>query len=121
MTPVKGGKVAVGADFGPKSFTGVYDFDDDGKRTGEIHLKADEKGRISGHFYSAAGGVKYEVEGQVYPNPKNKVDLRILYPRLPVQLATGWMSTSTTAETIVGFSTVNERVEAAFTATRKAE
>jgi hypothetical protein len=117
-TPVKGGKVAVGAKFGPESFTGVYDFDDDGKRTGELHLKSDEKGRIIGHFFSAAGGTKYDVEGQVYPNPKGKVDLRILYPR-SVQLITGWMST-TDGRTIVGFSTVNER-EAGFTATRKAE
>ena len=116
--PPKGGKVAVGAAFVPQSFSGVYDLDDDGKRTGEIHLKADEKGTITGSFYSAMGGVKYDVEGQVYPNPKSKVDLRILYPR-SVQLLTGWMFVSD-GRAIVGVSTVNER-ETGFSATRKAD
>jgi hypothetical protein len=116
VAPPKGGKVAVGAAFGPQSFSGGYDFDDDGKRTGELHLKADAKGTITGSFYSAAGGNKYEVEGQVYPNPKNKVDLRIIYPR-SVQQITGWMYVSD-GRAIVGSSTLNDR-ESGFTATRK--
>jgi hypothetical protein len=116
--PPKGGKVAVGAAFVPQSFSGVYDFDDDGKRTGELHLKVDAKGGVTGSFFSAAGGNKYEVEGQVYPNPKNKIDLRILYPR-SVQQLTGWMYV-TDGRAIVGVSIINER-ESGFTATRKAD
>ena len=116
--PPKGGKVAVGPAFVPQSFAGVYDFDDDGKRTGELHLKVDAKGGVTGSFFSAMGGVKYDVEGQVYPNPKNKVDLRILYPR-SVQEMTGWMFV-TDGRAIVGVSKVNER-ETGFAATRKAD
>jgi hypothetical protein len=116
--PPKGGKVAVGAAFVPQSFAGVYDLDDDGKRTGEMHLKVNETGGVTGSFYSAVGGTKYEVEGQVYPNPKSKVDLRILYPR-SVQELTGWMFVSD-GRAIVGVSKVNER-ETGFSATRKAD
>lgn len=114
--PPKGGKVAVGDKFEPRFFEGVYKLHDDGRRAGELHLKVDKKGNLSGHFFSDKDGAKYDVEGQVSPQAANNVQFRITYPRT-TQFFTGWMFTGD-AQVITGFSRIEER-EAGFYADRR--
>lgn len=114
--PPKGGKVAVGEKFQPRYFEGVYKLHDDGKRTGELHLKVDAKGNVAGFFFSDKDGAKYDVDGQVSAAAANNIQFRVTYPRT-VQFFTGWMFTGD-AQTITGFSRIEDR-EAGFYAVRR--
>ena len=116
--PVKGAKVVAGAAFAPTHFNGVYKLYDDGRRSGELHLKIGDKGGISGAYYSDKDGAKYEVEGQVGPNPPSGIQFRIAFPRT-AQFYTGWMFTGD-ARAITGFANL-QGVETGFYAIRKEE
>ena len=114
-TPPKGAKIVVGPKFDPAWIAGDYKLYDDGKKASDLHLEVGAKGAVSGWMFSGATGAKYEVQGQIGPNPAHGVQFSVALPR-STQTFTGWMFT-TTAATIAGYSTIEGR-EAGFTAQR---
>src|SRR5262245_32080707 len=50
--PKKGPKMEIGQTWEPRYFNGKYKLYDDGRRSGELHLKVDDKGEVSGFYYS---------------------------------------------------------------------
>jgi len=90
--PAKTDKFVAGAKFEMRYFNGAYKLFDDGQRSGTLHLKTDDKGEITGHYYSDLDGKKYEVSGKVSNAPLHKVEFLIAYPRT-IQTFTGFMFT----------------------------
>ncbi len=90
--PAKPARLEVGAKFETRYFNGSYTLFDDGRRSGALHLKVDDKGDIIGHYYSAKDGAKYEVGGKVGPAPQHQVEFTITYPRT-LQTFTGYLFT----------------------------
>ncbi|MBX9678584.1 MAG: hypothetical protein K2X38_07450 [Gemmataceae bacterium] len=114
-TPKKLEKVVVGEKFEPKYFNGVYKLNDDGRRSGELHLSVKETGEVFGHLYSDKDGQKYEVEGKVGA-PPHTIQFRVTLPRT-IQFYTGWMFTAD-GKAITGVARMQER-ETGFYAIRK--
>jgi hypothetical protein len=63
--PKKAEKLVVGARFEARFFTGTYKLYDDGRRTATLKLKFEGPKEVSGWYYSARDGQKYEVAGEV--------------------------------------------------------
>jgi hypothetical protein len=105
--PPKGGKVVVGARFDKALFAGDYKLHDDGKKPSDLHLIVGPKGNVSGWMFSGATGAKYDVQGQVGPNPMHGIQFTVTLPR-STQTFTGWMFT-TSAAAITGFSNLEGR------------
>lgn len=115
VTPVKGGKVVVGPKFTAQLFNGKYTVHDDGKVPSELQLTVNAKGEVTGWMFSGATGAKYEVFGQVGPNPMFGIQFTVALPRTQ-QTFTGWMFTSDPSA-IAGYSRIEGR-EAGFYAVR---
>jgi hypothetical protein len=113
-TPPKTAKLVVGAKFEPRYFNGVYQLYDDGRRSGKLHLKVDDRNEIFGHYYSDKDGQKYEVTGKV-GNPLHHLEFTITFPRT-IQHYRGWLFTGD-ARAIAGSSRLQER-ETGFYAVR---
>jgi hypothetical protein len=79
--PAKPAKLVVGAQFETRYFNGVYQLHDDGRRSGELHLKVADNGIVTGFYYSDKDGQKYEVNGKVSNNPQHQITFDITYPR----------------------------------------
>ncbi len=104
--PKKTGKVVVGATFEPRFFNGTYKLYDDGRRTGTLHLKVDDKNKVTGAYYSGKDGRKYEVSGRV-GTPPHTIQFTIVFPRTR-QTFQGFMFTGD-ARVITGSSRLQER------------
>jgi hypothetical protein len=113
-TPAKSAKLVVGAKFEPRYFNGVYQLYDDGRRSGKLHLKVDDRNEILGHYYSDKDGQKYEVVGKI-GNPLHHLEFTITFPRT-IQHYRGWLFTGD-ARAIAGSSRLQER-ETGFYAVR---
>jgi hypothetical protein len=105
-TPKKTGKLVVGKVFEAKYFEGKYKLYDDGRRTGTLQLKVDQKGNVEGWYISGKDGNKYEVAGKV-GTPLHSITFTIVYPRSR-QTFQGWMFTGD-GSTITGSSRLQER------------
>lgn len=113
--PAKTTKVVIRDPFVPKYFNGVYQLYDDGRRSGELHLKVRNKNVVEGYFYSDKDGRKYEVSGNV-GDPHHNIKFKILFPRT-VQFFRGWMFTGN-GKAITGYARMEQR-ETGFYALRK--
>jgi hypothetical protein len=113
-TPKKAGKVVIGEKFEPRYFNGKYKLFDDGRRSGELVLKVDDDGAVSGAYYSDKDGQKYEVHGKV-GTPNYSIQFTVQFPRAE-QTFQGWLFTGD-GKHMAGSSRMNER-EAGFYATR---
>ena len=105
-TPKKSPKMVIGATWEPRFFNGTYKLFDDGRRSGELKLKVDEQGDVSGFFYSDKDGQKYEVDGKV-ATPNHLIKFKITFPRT-IQFFQGFAFTGD-GRAIAGFSTLQER------------
>jgi hypothetical protein len=113
--PPKTGKLVVGEKFEMHYFNGAYKLYDDGRRSGTMHLKVAENGVVTGHVFSDKDGQKYEIEGQVNKDAKNRIEFIITYPRVS-QSYTGYLFTGD-GKALTGFSRLENR-ETGFYATR---
>jgi len=116
-TPKKTGKVVIGEKFEPRYFNGKYKLSDDGRRSGELVLKVDDDGAVTGAYYSDKDGQKYEVRGKV-GTPDYSIQFTVQFPRAE-QSFQGWLFTGD-GKHMAGSSRMNER-EAGFYATRVEE
>jgi hypothetical protein len=116
-TPKKTGKVVIGEKFEPRYFNGKYKLSDDGRRSGELVLKVDDDGAVTGAYYSDKDGQKYEVRGKV-GTPDYSIQFTVQFPRAE-QSFQGWLFTGD-GKHMAGTSRMNER-EAGFYATRMEE
>jgi len=105
--PPKTGKLVVGEKFEMTYFNGAYKLYDDGRRSGTIHLKVAENGAVTGHYYSAKDGAKYEIDGKVSNTPKHLVEFVVSYPRTS-QAFTAYLFTGD-GKALAGFSRMNGR------------
>lgn len=115
--PKKLAKLTVGAAFEPHYFNGTYKLYDDGRRSGELHLKVAENGEVTGYYYSDKDGTKYEVEGKV-GSPKHAIFFKVTFPRT-IQTFQGFMFTGD-GRAITGSSRMQDR-ETGFYALRQQE
>jgi len=114
-SPKKSPKVEIGATWEPRYFNGVYKLYDDGRRSGEIHLKVTDNGEVTGYYYSDKDGKKYEVDGKV-GNPNHSIQFKVTFPRT-LQFFHGFGFTGD-GRAIAGSSRLQER-ETGFYAVRK--
>jgi hypothetical protein len=116
VVPKKGAKFVMGEKFEAKYFNGTYRLHDDGRRSGKLVLKVGEDGKeITGWYYSAKDGSKYEVKGKVGV-PIHSVELTVKFPRTE-QVFKGMMFTGD-GKAMSGTSKMVER-EAAWYAVRE--
>jgi hypothetical protein len=113
-TPKKAEKVVIGEKFEPRYFNGKYKLFDDGRRSGELVLKVDDDGSVSGSYYSDKDGQKYDLRGKV-GTPDYSIQFTVQFPRAE-QTFQGWLFTGD-GKHMAGSSRMNER-EAGFYATR---
>lgn len=113
-TPKKMEKVVIGEKFEPRYFNGKYKLSDDGRRSGELVLKVDDDGSVSGAYYSDKDGRKYDLRGKV-GTPDYSIQFTVQFPRAE-QSFQGWLFTGD-GKHMAGTSRMNER-EAGFYATR---
>ena len=112
--PKKPGKIEIGDTFLPKYFSGTYKLYDDGRRSGQITLKVDEEGEVTGTYTSDKDGQNYEVKGKV-GTPAHTIQFTVVFPRAE-QTFQGWMFTGD-GKAITGSTRLVER-EAGFYAVR---
>jgi hypothetical protein len=115
--PKKTDKVVVGEKFEPRFFSGKYKLHDDGRRSGDLVLKVDDDGTITGAYYSDKDGAKYDVAGRV-GTPNHSVQFTVKFPQAE-QTFQGWLFTGD-GKYLTGSSHLNER-EAGFYAVRVEE
>jgi hypothetical protein len=115
--PKKTEKLAAGEKFEPRYFNGKFKLYDDGRRSGELVLKVDDDGSVSGAYYSDKDGAKYDVAGRV-GMPEHSVRFTVKFPRSE-QTFQGWLFTGD-GKYLTGSSRLNER-EAGFFAARVEE
>ena len=113
-TPQKPDKVVIGDKFDPKYFNGKFKLYDDGRRSGELVLKVDDDGAVTGSYYSDKDGAKYDVRGKV-GMPDYAIHFTVQFPRAE-QTFQGFLFTGD-GKHLAGTSVMNER-EAGFFATR---
>lgn len=113
-SPKGSGKIEIGETFLPKYFNGTYKLYDDGRRSGQLTLKVNEDGEISGTYTSDKDGQNYEVKGKV-GTPAHNIQFTIVFPRTE-QTFQGWMFTGD-GKAITGSTRLLER-EAGFYAVR---
>jgi hypothetical protein len=109
----KGDKLVVGTAFEPRYYNGAFKLYDDGRRSGTLQL-TEEKGELTGAYYSDKDGAKYEVKGRV-GTPAHTFEFTIHFPRSE-QIFRGWMFTGD-AKALVGSSKLVDR-EVGFYAVR---
>ncbi len=115
--PKKSGKIEIGDTFLPKYFNGTYKLYDDGRRSGQITLKVDDEGEITGTYTSDKDGQNYDVKGKV-GSPAHTIQFTITFTRTE-QTFQGWMFTGD-GKAITGSTRLLER-EAGFYAIRVEE
>lgn len=93
---------------------GRYRLHDDGRRSGMLKLQVDDKGEITGGYYSDKNGQKYEVTGKI-GTPKHSIEFTIHFPKAE-QVFRGLVFTGD-ARALVGSSRLQER-ETGFYAVR---
>ncbi|MFL5341085.1 MAG: hypothetical protein ACJ8F7_13140 [Gemmataceae bacterium] len=113
----KGEKFQFGGKFDAKYFTGTYQLNDDGRRTGTLRLTVGADNDVTGTFVSELDGSEYEVRGSV-AKPANKILFTIKFPRTE-QAFEGYMFTGN-GKAIAGTSKLEDR-DAGFYATRVEE
>jgi hypothetical protein len=116
-TLAKPEKVVVAEPFEPKYFNGTYKLYDDGRRSGQLVLKVDEEGVVSGAYYSDKDGKKYDVHGKV-GTPKHAIQFTVTFPNAE-QMFQGCLFTGD-GKALTGTSRMSER-EAGFYALRTDE
>ena len=114
LGPKKTDRPVVGEKFDPSYYNGSYKLYDDGRRSGKLTLKVDAEGQITGSYFSAKDGSKYEVRGRV-GMPQHAVQFTVKFPRSE-QTFTGWLFTGDAAA-LAGSSRFGER-ETGFYAVR---
>lgn len=112
--PPKGEKLVVGEVFEPRYFNGRYKLYDDGRRSGELTLKVDDEGNVTGSYFSDRDGAKYEVFGTI-GKPQHSIQFTIKFPRSRQEF-TGWLFTGD-GKAMTGTSKILER-ESGFYAVR---
>jgi hypothetical protein len=116
VVPKKAGKFVMGEKFEAKHFNGTYKLHDDGRRAGKLVLKVGEDSKeVTGWYYSAKDGSKYEVKGKVGV-PAHSIELTVKFPRTE-QVFKGMLFTGD-GKAMAGTSKMVER-EAAWYATRE--
>jgi hypothetical protein len=116
VMPKKGAKFVIGEKFEARYFNGTFKLQDDGRRAGKLVLKVGEDNKeITGWYYSAKDGSKYEVKGKVGV-PIHSVELTVKFPRTE-QVFKGMMFTGD-GKAMAGTSKMVER-EAAWYAVRE--
>lgn len=115
--PKKTDKLVVGETFHPRYFNGTYQLHDDGRRSGMLTLKVEEKGQISGSYFSDKDGQKYEIYGKL-ESPSHRIQFTIKFPRTE-QVFQGWLFTGD-GKYLTGSSRMLDR-EAGFYAVRVEE
>jgi hypothetical protein len=113
-TPKKPDKLVVGEKFEPRYFNGKYKLYDDGRRSGELVLKVDDDGAVTGAYYSDKDGSKYEVRGKI-GMPDYSIQFTVQFPRAE-ETFQGYLFTGD-GKHLAGSSRMNER-DAGFFATR---
>jgi hypothetical protein len=78
--PKKSERLQIGETFEPRYFNGTYKLHDDGRRSGELTLKVEADGQVTGAFYSDRDGSKYDVFGKI-GSPKHAIQFTIKFPR----------------------------------------
>ena len=116
-TPKKAEKLVVGDKFETRYFNGKYKLYDDGRRSGELVLKVDDDGAVTGAFYSDKDGSKYDLRGKV-GTPEHAIQFTVQFPRAE-ETFTGYLFTGD-AKHLAGSSHMNDR-DAGFFATRVEE
>ncbi len=112
--PKKPGKIEIGETFLPKYFNGTYKLYDDGRRSGQLTLKVDDEGEVTGTYTSDKDGQNYEVKGKIGTQAHN-IQFTVVFPRTE-QTFQGWMFTGD-GKAITGTTRLLER-EAGFYAVR---
>jgi hypothetical protein len=79
--PRKATRPTIGATFESRYFDGVYKLYDDGRRSGELTLKVDDRGDVTGHYFSDKEGKKYDVEGKVGTPSAHALQFKVFYPQ----------------------------------------
>jgi hypothetical protein len=113
-TPKKSPKLVIGTAFEARYFNGVYQIYDDGRRSGELHLKVADNNDVTGFYYSDKDGQKYEVIGKV-GNPQHAIQFKVAFPKT-VQQFQGMLFTGD-GRALTGFSQLQGR-ETGFYAVR---
>lgn len=113
--PPLAGKPVPGEKFVSEHWNGSYLLHDDGRRSGSLEIKVDAQGEVSGAYYSAKDGAKYEVRGKIGPAP-HSIQFGIRFPRSE-QIYQGCIFTGDLGA-IAGTSKFGDR-ETAFYAVRK--
>jgi hypothetical protein len=114
--PKRSQRPSAGATFEPHFFLGAYKLYDDGRRSGELHLKKiSDKGEVTGVFYSDQGGKEYDVEGKIGVPSPYAIQFKIFYPQT-FQTFEGLMFTGD-GRAIAGTSQLQQR-ETGFYAVR---
>ena len=116
-TPKKPEKLVIGDKFEPRYFNGKYKLYDDGRRSGELVLKVDDDGSVTGSYYSDKDGSKYDVRGKV-GMPEYAITFTVQFPRAE-ETFQGYLFTGD-GKHLAGTSHMNER-DAGFFATRVEE
>jgi hypothetical protein len=81
VDPKRAPRPAIGTTFEPRFFAGVYKLYDDGRRSGELHLKVHENGDVTGDYYSDKDGKKYDVEGKAGTPSAHAIEFKVFYPQ----------------------------------------
>jgi len=116
VEPKKAGKFVMGEKFEPRYFSGTFKLYDDGRRSGKLVFKVDDDGRdVTGWYYSARDGQKYELRGKV-GSPAHAIEFTVKLPRTE-QIFRGMLFTGD-GKAIAGTSRMIDR-EAGFYAIRE--
>lgn len=110
-------RMTPGQPFESRFLAGTWKLHDDGRRSGKLVLMVGAEGEISGSYYSAKDGQKYEVSGKVGP-ARHAFQLTIKFPRVEEHLQ-GWVFTAD-AGALAGTARMVDR-EAGFYAIRSEE
>lgn len=114
--PAQPGRPVPGDKFLLDHWNGSYILQDDGRRSGTLEIKVDSQGEVTGSYYSAKDGSKYDVRGKTGPSP-HAIQFGIRFPRTE-QIYQGCIFTGDLGA-IAGTSRFGDR-ETSFYAIRKA-
>jgi hypothetical protein len=113
--PARPGRPVASDKFVLDHWNGVYQLHDDGRRSGSLEIVVDAQGELTGFYFSAKDGAKYEVKGKVGPAP-HAVQFGVRFPRSE-QIYQGFLFTGDLSA-IAGVSRFGDR-ETGFYAIRK--
>lgn len=115
--PARSAPFVMGDKFETRYFNGVFRLHDDGRRSGKLVLKVDDRGEVTGALYSDKDGARYEVRGRVAA-PPHLVEFTVTFPRSE-QVYRGYLFTGD-GQALAGTSRFGER-ETGFYAERLPE